>query len=1127
MARCSIKLLGSMQILLDGKQLQGLESAKVRALFAYLVVESSQAHARESLAGLFWPEMSESQARHGLSQSLYNLRQVMGKASSPVNSPEELSSSAPLLLITPHTVQLNPQGEWEADVQRFSQGITRVRQHAHRRLETCSSCAQELHQVEQLYQGEFLAGMSIKSCQAFEEWLLIWQERLYRQMCGALADLTAYHTGRAEVRIALELSRRWARLDPLSEPAQRSLMRLLALDGQRAQALAQYTGFRRQLNADLEVEPALETQHLYQRVIDEETTQFSLPGMPGKLPVPLTPFIGREEELSKLTAWLCDPQTRLVTVLGPGGSGKTRLALQAARALRYDFPDGIYLVSLSGLSSSEAFLPALASSLGVVIQHNWGDPLEQLLGYLQHRRLLVILDSFEEMSQASQWVTSLLQAAPGVQLLVTTRARLNIQAEHIFQLEGLQFPAPESINTTLFNLEDYSALKLFRSAAWQVRPDYGHTPADLSHLVRICQLVNGMPLGLVLAAGWLASLTPAEIAWEIERSLDFLSSDWSDLPPRQRSLRATLDHSWHLLSESERSAFQKLSVFQGTFTRQAASRVAGVEAAALRLLADKSMLQVSSGSYRMHDLLRQYGAEKRADNGPVDCQVRDAHSTYFLELLSERADRLKSAKRSATLNEMDTEISDLQAAWKWACTQAEFPLLSGSLEGLTLYYEMRVRYKEGNQACMEGLSAIPDQVGTPLEAQVLRARLLLLQANFLVLSGSLETARQLQQQAGALLDQLEAQGADVRRPRARYWVLEGEAQTELKVKLACNQRGIQLYQSLGEPWRQAELLIWAGEHAIRLGDAALALQYQQEALQLARQLGEPNLLLHSLRQITFLNFVLNRFETANQLIQETKAVLENLEELPLRATAEMYLGSTLVWNGLFPEAIQILDGILPVLRNLGYRFGTAFGSMALAMALFLHGEYPRSEALLRALIPETEQGSFPREAAIDLVILGMDILAQGHLAEAIQYIQDSVSRYRQMQFTGEVGLVLGGLALAQFANGQMEAAKALLIEALQIAQKTHNMLALTFSIPAVVYFLAHRGQLEPAIRLNRVVFHRLPQRNSRWYQALIGDEMNRHWQALPAEQGAEIEASASQHTPFSILPEVLALLEAA
>jgi len=1122
-ARFSIKLLGSMQFLQDSSPLQGLESAKVRALLAYLAVESGQVHTRERLAGLFWPELSEAQARHSLSQSLHNLRKALGEPGRTGDLSGQPGNAAPFILATPYTVQFNPFSDHELDVRRFEQTILDVHRHAHRRLETCGPCARLMQVAEQLYQGDFLTGVSLRGCQAFEEWALVRRERLHRQMCELLADLVRYCVGHEELRQAFTLSERWAHMDPFSEPAQRGLMRLLALTGQRPQALARYTAFSKKLMADLGVEPARETKQLYQRILAEETTQGS---MPGNLPASLTSFVGRQAELAELAACIRDRHTRLVTVLGQGGSGKTRLALQAAYGLRYDFPDGIFLVSLSGLGSSVAFLPALANALGMTFQREWGDPFAQLSGYLQHRHLLLILDSFDEVLEAAHWLTALLEAASDVHVLVTSRVRLNIQAEQIFPLEGLDYPDLVNLDIPVASLEEYSALKLFHNTARQIVPDHPHHPSDMPHLARICQLVAGMPLGVVLAASWMATYSPGEIAVEIERSLDFLSATYSDLPERQRSLRATLDHSWRLLGEKERQAFQRLSVFQGLFTRQAADQVTGVDAGGLRELVDKSMLQVSAGSYRMHDLLRQYGAEKLAADEAVYQQVRDAHSAYYLESFAKRETRLKSERRSATLNALDGEVNDLQAAWRWACHQKNLPLLARCLTGMCLYYEMRIRYQEGEQACQVGLAALQAAAEQDNAAAVLYARLLLWRSGFLNLSGDLDAARTLRQCAGELLDTLEGQGVDARRPRAIYWRVEGEAQAELKVKLECYQRGIALYRELEDNWRLSGMLVWAGEYAMRVGDPSLALAYQGEALCLARQLGEPGILLHCLRQSTGLYLLLNQPDTALQLMQEVAAVCEQVDELPLRANAQVYLGQHFNLCGRFTEAIQILEQSVPVVRSLGYRHGMAYGEYALGLAYVMNGEYGRGEKNLQSAFQVAEQGGFLRETVLCLHTLGMANVAQGNLAQAADYFSQAVQRYRSMQFAGELAMSLGGLAHAQAAAGQLDSARDSLREALPLAEKTRSMAAMYYCLPASVYLLARLGQLEMALSAHRLVRLVPLQRHSRWYADIIGDEMEAHWQALPPEEQAAIDAAVSGHTPFSIIPQVLVLLEA-
>ena len=1115
MAWLSFFLFGSYQILLDKNEFTSSLPVKGRALLAYLVREHGPQR-RDKLAGLLWPDCSESQAHHNLSQTVYALRRVFA---------QKMEKSEWLRLDT-QEIELNSEAGVWVDVAEFSGLLEACERHSHLQINACPECFERLQRAAALYRGAFLVDLSLKDGVSFDEWCMVQREHLHRQAMQVLQWLSEYHTAQGQLEQALKYARRQVEFDPLGEVGHRQLILLLSESGRRNEALVHFQTLQCTLRETLGVTPDAETLALvdsiqHQTMQPERTSLQTVRPSPKSLPESLTPFIGRTKELVELTGWLRTPGIRLITILGSGGSGKTRLALQVARDLHSDFPDGIFFVSLSGLRSGEAFLPTLASTLGVVLQSTWGDPFEQLLGYLHHHRLLLILDSFEEVSDAAQQVSRMLQAAVDIRVLVTSRVRLNLEGEHIFLLDGMPFPGLVSLNSTAVNMEDYPALQLFQSIGRHVHPDFSLSAEDIPHLAKICQLVAGMPLGLVLAAGWLGTFSPAEIAEEIGCSLDFLSSSWNDVPDRQRSMRATLDHSWRMLDEDERQAFQKLSVFQGAFTRFAAEQITQVSAAELRRLMDKSILQIDEGKYRMHDLLRQYAQEKLAMDTPVSTRTRDAHSVFYLARITQCEPRLKSAQRSSALREMDTEISDYQVAWEWSCKQANRQLLAASLEGLCLYYEMRMSFRAGALACQIGLSARPVPLWEVNEWTVLRARFLLWYASFQVALGELEPARQTRHEAGELLTHLEDQNLDVRRPQAMYWQAEGDDQADLKIKLEYYQRSITLYHELGDGWREAAMLIWAGEFAMRLGDASLALQYQFEALRLSRQAGEPNTLLHSLRQITFLHFALNQYETAHQFIKETTAFIEKVDELPLRANTDLHLGMTLIWNGCFPEAICILENVLPLLRSLGYRYGVAFGTFSLGIGYVLNGESVLVENLLQATFPETDQGGYLREAAGMLVMLGMAALAQGHLAQAHEYFQEGITRYSRMQFAGELGMALGGLALAQEMCGQLEAAQATLVEALQIVVKNRNLATMLTCLPAMVFLLAHHGRLDAALLVHRITLLQSVQKNSRWYSGIIGDEMATQWGSLSEAHRAQIDAAASQHNPFSIIPDVI------
>jgi len=743
MARLSLSMLGTFQATLDGEPVTTFESDKVRALMAYLAVEAEQPHRREKLAGLLWPELSERSARQNLSQALYNLRRAIG----------DRDATPPFLIVNPQTLQFNRSSDHCLDVAVFKELLADCEEHRHRRLAGCDVCMDQLQQAVGLCQGGFLEGISLGDSPAFEEWSLLEGEHLQRLLMEALSHLADCLEQRGEYEAALQQRWRRVELDPWQEEAHRDLMRVQALSGRRSAALAQYEHCRRTLAEELGVEPEEKTTALYQRIRDGPALPALSPVPPHNLPAQLIPFVGRERELAEAKDRLGDPDCRLLSLVGPGGIGKTRLDLEAATAHLNHFPDGVYFVSLAPLQSVEAITPTVAEALNFSF-YEAGEPQQQLLDYLRQKSLLLILDNFEHLLPPSRtaggdgadWVVKVLRTAPEVTILATSRARLNVQGEHLFPITGLDFPAlpPGSPcedgrgepNGAVFrqapwpvdqpapaahplwdtsphgpgdgqDVAQYSAVRLFLTSARRVRPGFEPTVDDLTDVAGICRLVHGTPLAILLAAAWIEGLTPAEIATEIGRSFDFLETDIRDVPAegrlggeRQQSMRAVFDHSWSLLTEREQEVFQVLSVFRGGFTQGAAQPVTGASLRELRALVNKSLLhRDAAGRYELHELLRAYAAEK-LDQSPVDGEAaRDRHCAYYAAALQGWAADMKGARQQTALTEIEADGENARAAWIWAVEQEQVKRLERAIEGLCLFYDWHGRFQEGEAAC--------------------------------------------------------------------------------------------------------------------------------------------------------------------------------------------------------------------------------------------------------------------------------------------------------------------------------------------------------------------------------------------------------------------------------------------
>ena len=418
------------------------------------------------------------------------------------------------------------------------------------------------------------------------------------------------------------------------------------------------------------------------------------------LPKALTPFIGREPELSTLGQLLCDPQCLLLTIVGPGGIGKTRLAIETANQYKDHFPDGVWFVSLAALNSPALLVPAIADAVNFRFEVPT-NPQTQLLRYLCDKRSLIILDNAEHLLDGVGLFTEILNTCPQVKLLVTSRERLNLLSEWVFEIMGLPIPASDQVE----QFETYSSVALFVQSARRVRLGFEIREDERRWALKICQTMEGMPLGIELAAAWVGLLPCQEIAEEIERNIDFLAVSMRDLPERHRSLRATLDHSWKLLNNEEKLILSRLSVFHSQFRREAAEEICRASFTVLSSLRNKTLLYRTDQDYfSLHELVRQYAERKLAEDPGEQERVKDRHASYYIQSLAKWEKALQSAQQVETCNEMAKVIDNLAQGWQHMITHCRpkagkynrlcADLLHSALFSLSWFYEMRCRSSE-------------------------------------------------------------------------------------------------------------------------------------------------------------------------------------------------------------------------------------------------------------------------------------------------------------------------------------------------------------------------------------------------------------------------------------------------
>lgn len=943
-----IRLLGQFEVKRDGQPVR-LTSRPAQLLLAYLALKSGTKLKREKVAPLLWPDTTDASARSNLRQTLWRLGQALGTTYLSADSEH---------------LELDPGAECWIDVRAFSL-----------RKATRLLSADELIGALEAYGGELLPGF-------YEDWIHEERERLQaefeRKMEALLLRLT--EAGRwAELR---DWSKEFlARMDRLSEAAYRALMIAYAHLGDIARMDAAYKQCVAALNKELGEAPSPETQQLYKDLLHQHRArpaardaaseearppQAMLASAPAGPPTNLTeddtPFVGRARELEAIAQRLADPACRLVSLIGPGGIGKTRLARRAARARLGHFADGVFFVPLAMVTSGEALVSAVAAEIGFNF-YGQARPRQQLVDYLREKQMLLVLDNFEQLMESADLPAEILAAAPGVSLIATSRERLHLPSEWILDIPGLPYPEVDDAP----DAADCEAVQLFVQTARRL---YALSPSadEMAAVARICRLVEGMPLAVEMAAAWVRALPCAEIARQIEQTLMLLTRPLPHVPPRQHSVRTVFEHSWTLLTELERKALRRLAVFRGGFRREAAEKVAGASLSQLASLADKSFVRRQpDGRFDMHELIRQFALEKlhaTEDEDPADVETRLAH--FFLEFAN-----LHQHDYAALEPEWDNLSAGMRAAHRlklWA-------VVLGYAEALSEAWFARARFADARQGyawAREAAQALQHARGL---ANVLYhwGRACIEQSEYAEAEAHLTHGLRLYTESG---DQRGL--ADVRYQLARVAVWRGQY-AEAEAGLAESQR---LYQALGLAsgvaetlYKQADVQFYFGNYprakelalealalqqknddklgsirslqlladvALNQGDYGLAEQHCRAALTMCEAVQNQVELAVTLISFSGVQRHLGNLEAARQHAEHSLRLLKRIGNRKSQADVIFQLSRIDAALGHYPAARDECLECLKLYRELQDPFGTAYGLYRLGEAYLALSEPGRA-----------------------------------------------------------------------------------------------------------------------------------------------------------------------------------------
>jgi predicted ATPase/DNA-binding SARP family transcriptional activator len=943
----TVTLFGNPSLALDGVVVRGFISAKAAALLYYLAA-TGRAHRRESLAALLWPESDHAQALKNLRDVLSNLRRLL--------EPYLDISRADVALILNESISIDCR-RFEAEVLASTHGGAGV---------------SLLQNAVARYRGPFLDGFSPGEALPFEEWARNERERLQHLVLEALGQLA---TQAVHAIQAIDYASRALAIDPLREEAHRQLMALFALSGQRSAALNQYEACRRLLHDELGLDPDAATQDLYRRILNGEVVGPATPPMVRpvyQLPAPLTSIVGRQAETANVMRLLCDATLRLVTLTGSGGVGKTTLALHIAHQLIAAnqkvecFAHGIVFVALSALASemhpaTVTIAPLVATQIADTLGYTLSAgaaPENQVVQYLRDKDLLLILDNCEHLALDS-FVLALLEQAPRLTILATSRGRINIGGEQVIELAGLAVPTGEVLPD---QIADYAALDLFRRSAEAASPRLLWLAEHAIAASAICRMVGGVPLAINLAAGLVRLMPIAELAQELATNLAMLATTRRDLPERQRSLRAVFDHSWRLLAPHEQMVLSRLAVFRNGFTREAAALVAEASLPVLATLVDNSLVRyttthASIGRYNLLELVRQFANEHLRAQSALHSATIALHGNYYLALLSRYGAALRGGEQQEAALVIAREIDNIRAAWRWAMEGGEFELPQTASEGLFWFYEMRGWFREGAELFAQ--AAASPALGNSQRGAATAGRLLAYQGWCMFQLGQQRAGRALLATARSILQGTPTPAALI--PALVYSSACAYYSGDYAEAEDLAREALGLSQGLADQHSASVALTVLGQIAALVGHYDAARHYSLASLELERELDNRWGMAFPLISLGRVAQAQGAYREAQGYFQEGLLIRTTFNDQRGVALCLHNLGDTAIALGEQSEAVWFYQKALAIFREIGNQEGAIAALNGLGDAALAQQEAQRARAAFgEALAIARLASSLPR-----------------------------------------------------------------------------------------------------------------------------------------------------------------------
>lgn len=1083
----TIALLGQFDIRREDTPLV-LPSRAAQTVAAWLLLHPGIAHRREYVAGLIWPESTEENARGNLRHALWELR---------AHLPEGFIRADRV------TIAWRTDAAYQTDVELLLEGSGET------------ETVEQLAKAVGVYAGELLPGF-------YEEWVTRERERLHALFEEKIARLLHLLLKGKRWQAVLQWAEYWIARGQTPEAAYRGLMIARAALGDAAGAINAYKRCVDALGRDLNVPPAPETEELFAHIRRGAYTAQGAPSPPSPpaLPAPTTPFIGRAREIAALRALLVDPARRLITILAVGGMGKSRLALAAVEEQQEHFPGGVFFIPMAEVETAAAMVTTILHKLRFHPPNDNRSSRQQLLDQLAARQLLLVLDDFEHLLDGDELLIELLQAAPGLHLLVTSRERLGLHAETLFRLGGMAYPAQEEEVSSERGLAE--AVELFVQCARRVRPSLDPW-TEMAAIVRICQLVDGMPLALVLASAWADLLSLSEIAGEISQGLDLLAADWVDLAERHRSIATILQQSWARLDGAEQNALMALSVFAGVFSREAAQAVADAGLRTLAVLADRALLQRGGdGRYILHPLVRQLAAQALAASGRKEA-VCQRHSRWFLHFLSQSERLIKGPSQAAAFAELEVELPNIRQAWEWATKNRDVAAINPALECLGIFYN-RTQFRREGRLPMEQAAAGMGAPQTGAERMLL-VQIQAWQSVLLHYDGQVQASSELMEHCIAALNHPEMASLDTRRLAAFLYLHRGGQilGNRHRPRTAQEQaQAVALYQQLEDKWWLVRALREIGNFQLFESDYKNAKANLLRARRLAEEIGDHNGLVNVLDRLSHLAEIAGQLDEAERLVNE--AIVLNQDDLPY--DLNLHLRHAFIMNsaGRFQAAIAEMEGLFKRYQELNLANSTGYTYVRNGIArIQIHlGDYELALTLASTSL-EDWQRVFGWENPFFLRTMGRAHLGLGQWEEGYRLLVQSYTIQNQIASKARARSRISDLLYAELCMEKTTEARHHLVDGIKLMRKAGEYSAVIQCLPGAGLVFAQTERLPQAAALHRLSLHYPHIAHSRWYAVVAMEQLARLANDMPPADDFE-NFNARSDLP-AITDRLLALLE--